>query len=219
MRTSLSSLVVGLGAVLAASACHPEDRCGKDLIWTGGSCIECPEDSTWSDGTCICTQPAVPDGGEPHDYFRFDGRECVLISDADLPPMDASADNDAGETGGATCADYCGFNVACIGGNDLAPAVVPDVIAALHSDDAAACASACEGTLGNDGSADPAVACMAAGQAPSMCDSLSGIDGLTAALTVVGDCCGTRKDNPLCASICAALTANAVVGSMIDFCD
>jgi hypothetical protein len=220
MRIPPSAALVMLCAI--AGSCAPEEKCSGERYFevASGLCFSCPMDATLKNGTCKCK-----------DKYEFKNRRCVLKDGETDEPMDAGKPNekDAGmmseeDTGmsmpaGPTCADYCGFAKACIGDNMLAKAALPTIITGLHADDVDACTDNCQSELGNDGSSDPAVACIEAGREAAMCAGVSTQDGLASGLMLVADCCRPRKSNALCKSICVPLKANPLTSSMVDFCD
>jgi hypothetical protein len=217
MRITSSAAVVMLFAI--ASSCAPEDKCGGGQFYdrTSGVCFPCPMNATFKNGTCKC---------KDSDY-EFKNRTCVRRPGVMDEPVDAGASSDSSTPedssmstpSGPVCGDYCGFANSCLGKNVLATSALPSVITGLHADDPKACKDNCERELGNDGSGDPAIACIEAGREAAMCANQSTQQGLIGALMLVGDCCRPRKGNALCKSICVPLKAEPLTSSMIDFCD
>jgi hypothetical protein len=211
MKNNITVTSALLAVVLMG--CNPAEPCGGNNYYDAdGShqCLACPEKSTRVGGTCVCNES---------DY-EFVNRNCVLKADAMVAEAPSSGDDSGADmAAGPTCADYCDFVNACIGENGLAMSVLTSVVTDLKADDVVACTAACEGDVGGDGSADPAVLCMVDGRAAAACEGDDTQAGLAGGLGLVGDCCKANAGNALCASICVALKANALVASMVDFCD
>jgi hypothetical protein len=218
MRILSSAALVMLCAI--AGSCAPEDKCAGDRYYEKATalCFACPMDATFKNDTCKCKDSK----------YEFKNRRCVLKDGETVEPKDAGmkdaemmSEDDTGVSmpAGPTCADYCGFVKACIGENMLAMAALPAIITGIHADDVAECTESCQDDLGNDGSSDPVVACIASGQEAAMCAGDDTEGGLTAGLMLVGDCCKPHKSNALCKSICAPLKANPLTASRVDFCD
>ncbi|HET8940325.1 MAG TPA: hypothetical protein VFN67_43085 [Polyangiales bacterium] len=207
-------LLAVIAAVLALASCYPDRKCSGELVFDDATalCYECPKGSTYKDQTCEC--------GEGYEFI---GLKCVLMDGA-MPPIkdagkESDADVDAKAYAGHTCAEYCGFQKACIGMNALAPAVLSDIVTGLHANDSAACESACKADLGDKEAMDEAVSCIVEAQPNAMCDAADPQAGLAGAFGAIGTCCEPRKDNPLCKSICKPLKANPLTSSMVAFCD
>jgi hypothetical protein len=209
MRIPSSGALLMLCAI--AGSCAPEDKCSGELYFeeATGLCRTCPMDSTFRNGTCKCKA-----------QYAFVKNRCVLKDGEVIEPPDAGMlQQDTGMPSGVGCTDYCGFAKSCIGGNSLAQAALPTIITGLHADDEQACAESCQTDLGSSGAGDPVVACIEAGREAAACAGQSSQQALAAALMLVADCCGPRKDNALCRSICVPLKANPLTAGMVTFCD
>jgi|GEM_PF-4985763 len=205
-------LLVTLLVLCAGGSCSPDKKCSGELVYdeVNQLCLPCPKGATFKDGTCSCAAG--------YDYVDF---QCKLNADAMVMEMDmedAGAVPDAGGGyEGATCTDYCSFMNTCIGMNSLASAL-GTVAADLHADDPAACASSCQTELGSGESSNEALACMSAEKANPMCADPNPQTGLMTAFGVIGQCCGTRPNDPLCKSICKPLKASPIFSTMVPFC-
>jgi hypothetical protein len=146
---------------------------------------------------CVPTDSGVPD-----------------VEDAGMTPDSGSA----ASGGGASCTEYCAFANECIGQNSLASSVLTDLVSGLHADDAAACKTSCQTTLGNQESGNAVLSCIAAGKDGAMCKDPNPQNGLMGAFGLIGECCGPHQSDPLCKSICTTLKANPLVASMVPFC-
>ena len=206
------SMVPCLLLCVLATGCAPEKKCSGVLYYDPASysCLPCPKNSTFKDGTCECK-----------DQYEFVNNRCELKDGAviEMPDAGMSAADSSMAGASGSCADYCGFANECIGRNTIASTALKEVVSGLHADDTAACTSNCESVLGADASKDPVISCFGAGRATAMCAGNDTQDGLANAFALVGECCGTRKSNALCKSICSALKSNSIVASMVDFCD
>jgi hypothetical protein len=211
MRVRFSMFLVVLFAV--TDGCAPKEKCGGVHYYDPDtvSCRPCPKTATFKDGTCECKDP----------LYTFANNKCVLMDGA-VPeePEDSGPPPDSGMTTGSTpnCGSYCEFAKVCIGDNTLAQAALSDIVKGLHADDPAACKSSCESDLGGDGSGDPVIACIDAGQEAAACAGNSTQAGLAGGITLLGDCCRPHMTNGLCKSICKTMKANALISSMVDFC-
>lgn len=204
-------LLVIFAAVLALASCYPDKPCSGELVFDDATalCYACPKGAKFKNQTCECAEG-----------YEYIATKCVL-KDGEMPPMkDAGKDDsDAKAYAGHTCAEYCGFQKACIGMNALAPVALSDIVAGLHADDAAACESACKADVGDKEAMDEAISCIVEAQPGAMCGAADPQAGLMGAFGAIGTCCGPRKDNALCKSICKPLKANPLTSSMVMFCD
>jgi hypothetical protein len=183
---------------LACAGCSPQPRCGGALYFDpqNVSCRPCPKDATFRDGTCECSGGRV-----------FQDHRCALPDGATPePPPDAGAAN--------SCSAYCDFIRDCLADNALAAGALPEVISALHADDAAACRSSCA-----DASASPLGACIEAGSHTAACAGDGTQTGLRNAITLLADCSRAHADDPLRSIICNGLRQSPLVASQLDFCD
>lgn len=203
MPTAPASLSFLLALVCLGLACQPEDRCGATLYFDGHNCRPCPKDAELKGGTCEC---------KDDENYEFVDHKCQL-RDGKTPPEP----EDAGPLPAGSCESYCEFSETCIGDNPIAKASLPEVVSGLHAAQPSTCRSACEDqTMSDEGAA--VLACFQAGRSEAACAGDMTIAGLMRAVTLMGDCCG-HKTQPLCQSICQALTSNNLVAGMIDFCD
>jgi hypothetical protein len=203
MHSATASLSFLLALACATAACQPDDRCGADLYFDGHNCRPCPKDATLKHDTCVCNDD------ERYEYVEH---KCQLREGATPPEPE-----DAGMLAAGSCQSYCDFAQECIGDNPLAMAALSSVVSGLHASDPAACRSACEAQTMSDEGAD-VLACFEAGRAEAACADDMTQAGLMRAITLMGECCG-HKTQPLCKSICAALTSSSLIAGMIDFCD
>jgi len=203
-------LLVTLLVLCAGGSCSPDRKCSGELVYdeTEQLCVPCPKGVPFKDGTCVCAAG--------YDYVDF---ECKLNADAMvMDTEDAGPTPDAGGGyEGATCQDYCSFMNTCIGMNSLAGAL-GTVSADLHADNPATCTSSCQTELGSGESSNEALACISAEKANPMCGDPNPQTGLMTAFGVIGQCCDTRRSDPLCKSICKPLKASPIFSSMVPFC-
>lgn len=206
--------ITALPLLLALASCYPDKECSGELVFDDATalCYACPKGAKFKNETCECQEG-----------YEYVGLRCVLMDGA-MPPMpDAGADEDAGGDAAAYegngCQDYCSFTTTCLGGNALAPAVLPDVVMGLHADNAAQCESSCKSDLGSAEASDPALACIVAGKDQSMCTVADPAMGLMNTFGLIGECCMPNPSSTLCKSICAVLKANPLAGSMVPFCN
>jgi hypothetical protein len=202
MPSAFASLSFLFALASVCVACQPDDRCGSALYYDGHNCRPCPEDAELKNDTCVCNDD------ERYEYVDY---KCKLRDGATPPEPE-----DAGMLPAGSCDSYCDFAKSCIGDNPVASGV-PEVVAGLHATEPAACRSACEEETKTDEGA-AVLACFEAGRSEAACAGDMTLAGLTRAITLMGECCG-HKTQPLCQSICAALTSSSLVAGMIDFCD
>jgi hypothetical protein len=196
----MRSLSILTAVTLALTACAPDEKCSGELYYDGRNCRPCPDDATFEDGRCVC---------DDSERYRFVSGSCQLRPGAEPAP-----EPDAGMS---SCASYCEFVTGCVGGNPVATGALPSVVAGLHAGDAGECESACEADLAADGG-EEVLACFHAGRSEADCEVDDTPAGIQRAFELVSECCAGKSEG-LCASICAALTSNAIVANMIDFCD
>jgi hypothetical protein len=201
-----ASILAALVALLCA--CAPEKKCGGELYFDGRSCRLCPDDAKFENHTCVCNEA---------EFYEFADDRCML-KDGAMPPVEEPEEDSGTTPAAAGCSDYCDFAKVCVADNPIASAALSDVVTGLKADDSKGCQTACETDTGGPGTADPVVACFAAGRSTAGCENEPTQAGFGGAIKLMGSCC-KGQSSELCKSICAVLTANALLKNSITFCE